>query len=75
MTPDQAEALLRAATYLKWWRDGAITPNDVEPPEDINDIIRTLEELAYEAPADPVNQPPRAGRLVVEQTQEVDEAR
>jgi hypothetical protein len=64
VTTDEAEALLRAATYLKWFRDGAITPT-VRPPQDLNDIIAVLERLAAQG-----KQPPRAGRLVVEETQE-----
>jgi len=40
-----SEALLRAATYLKWWRDGAIIGQE-PPPDDISDIIVTLEQLA-----------------------------
>jgi len=39
-----SEALLRAATYLKWFRDRAITP-DTDPPDDIGEIIITLEQL------------------------------
>ena len=39
------EALFRAATYLKWFRDRAITP-DTDPPDDIGEIIVELEQLA-----------------------------
>ena len=39
---DTREALLRAATYLKWFRDRSITV-DVEPPDDIGEIIVLLE--------------------------------
>jgi hypothetical protein len=42
---DQREALLRAATYLKWFRDRTITV-DTEPPDDIGEIIVALEQLA-----------------------------
>jgi hypothetical protein len=38
------EILQRVATYLKWWRDGAIV--EAELPEDIGDIIIILEQLA-----------------------------
>jgi hypothetical protein len=44
MQRGQAEQLLRAATYLKRWRDGAIA--DAEPPEDIGELIITLEQIA-----------------------------
>jgi len=40
-----SDALLRAATYLKWFRDRAITP-ETEPPDDIVEIIVALEQLA-----------------------------
>jgi hypothetical protein len=43
-----AAALLRAATYLKWWRDGAIA--EAEPPDDIGELIITLEQLAAAEP-------------------------
>jgi hypothetical protein len=55
----RSEALLRAATYLKWFRDRAIRP-DVDPPEDIGEIIVVLEQLAdqlkleHEPPSQPV---------------------
>jgi hypothetical protein len=39
-----AEQLLLAATYLKWWRDGVVADTDVL--EDIGQIITTLERLA-----------------------------
>jgi hypothetical protein len=42
MTPD--EALLRAATYLKWFRDGRIAPT-VRPPQDLKGIERRVEAL------------------------------
>jgi hypothetical protein len=42
---DAREALLRAATYLKWFRDDAINL-EVPPPEDLNEIIGILEQLA-----------------------------
>jgi hypothetical protein len=42
---DTSEALLRAATMLKWFRDRAITV-DTEPPEDIGEMIVMLEQLA-----------------------------
>ena len=42
---DTSEALLRAAAYLKWFRDRAIT-EDTAPPDDIGDIIVVLEQLA-----------------------------
>jgi hypothetical protein len=42
---DDPEALLRAAAYLKWFRDRAITA-DTDPPGDLVDIIVTLEPLA-----------------------------
>jgi len=45
--PDTREALLRAATYLKWFRDRAITV-DTEPPDDVGEIIVALEQLATE---------------------------
>ncbi len=41
---DTSEALLRAATYLKWWRDGAIA--EAQQPDDIVEIIVALEQLA-----------------------------
>jgi hypothetical protein len=41
---DPADALLRAATYLKWWRDGAIA--QAEPPEDLGALIILLERVA-----------------------------
>ena len=50
-----AEALLRAATYLKWFRDRAITV-DTQPPDDIGEIIIALEQLA----ADLQRQPPES---------------
>ncbi len=44
--PRPADLLLRAATYLKWWRDGAIA--DADLPEDLAEIIVALEQLAAE---------------------------
>ena len=44
---DPREALLRAATYLKWFRDRAITV-DMKPPDDIGEIIVVLEQLAHQ---------------------------
>jgi len=35
---------LRAATYMKWWRDGAIA--DADLPEDLAEIIVALEQLS-----------------------------
>jgi hypothetical protein len=40
----EKEALVRGATYLKWWRRDAIT--QAKPPDDVNTIITTLESLA-----------------------------
>jgi hypothetical protein len=60
--PDDAKAaLLRAANYLKWWRDGGITV-DTKAPDDINDVIQTLERLVVEMTPDeslPPNPPTR----------------
>jgi hypothetical protein len=42
---DPREALVRAATYLKWFRDRAITV-DTRPPDDIGELIVVLEQLA-----------------------------
>jgi hypothetical protein len=42
---DTSEVLLRAATYLKWWRDGAIAGHE-PPPDDIGEMIIVLEQLA-----------------------------
>jgi hypothetical protein len=41
-----SDALLRAATYVKWWRDGAIA--EAELPDDINDVIQLLERVAVQ---------------------------
>jgi hypothetical protein len=41
------ESLVRAANYLKWWRDGAIDAR-TKPPDDINDVIVNLERLVVE---------------------------
>ena len=52
------DALLRTATYLKWWRDGAIA--NAQPPADIGELIVALEQLAeqlkleHEPPSQPV---------------------
>jgi hypothetical protein len=42
---NMSEALLRAATYLKWFRDRTITVG-TRPPDDIGEIIVILERLA-----------------------------
>jgi hypothetical protein len=60
--PDEArEALQRAATYLKWWRDGAIDTR-TKAPTTVPDIIVTLERLVVELTPDeaqPLPDPPR----------------
>ena len=66
---DGREALLRAATYLKWLRDRAITADtaspedreittDTAPPEDLGEVIVALERLADQAPPRPHHEPP-----------------
>ena len=67
---DDREALLRAATYLKWFRDRAITADtaspedremitDTAPPEDLGEVIVALERLADQRPPPrPHHEPP-----------------
>ena len=52
-TMDRQEALLRGATYLKWWRDGAIAEADV--PDDIGEIIVALEQSAEQFEREPTD--------------------